>query len=600
MASQLILDEEIRTGLGVGRLLVVDTSPTAQTPDLRKRDVAPIKLEWGDQTRTEDGFLLSAGSFFDLNVEDPQRQLQRLFREAFDDRRFEVTLEVPLGGGQKGIWDGYVKSSLQTRGAAQRTRQGRAQVTCFDGLALLDEDDTAVNARALDVKDFLTVAFGFANPRPDIIFRSDLEAKTIEGNVVGFDKLRPFAGNPGSYEPPQPNGDGGESDEKGLEGGTLLKQLQSLADSLTATAYLDIRQRAWVLMDTPSVGAPVTAERYSGSEWTTYQVPEQSVQVSAAEIEDKDNAYKTQRSVRAVCTQVENWLRDPFFEASTNGTDLFFWDQSGDQRNSDGYLVENTNTGDFTTQRVDFTDISLYDDVDVIGLDFKIADQDPSSFQYELGIDIEYGNGDVTRRTEFVDETTTSSFFLFPKDPSGGHDSIAAITFLVDMTDVKFDALGLGFLRKLTPNPLGNNIDNNKFAAVTTFCYTAAEGRTEVKPDAGSFLTVLSGGDEAPAAEWQSKRYDSSPYDRLSRWRATNLLALRPPGYERLKTTLEGVLAPFGTRLKVQKPGDRQKTVFVPHQSRTLHLGTKDHAAATDVQDVELPDAVLDLLTTHS
>jgi len=585
--STPIYRSPIRTAAGEAEVRITDTAPTVDTPDLSTRPAdGGITLKMGDSGSSGSGFPTTLGSSFELRIPDPQYDFQDLFLSVFDDRRFEVALDLP----GLGTWHGYVKSTLQTRRLTRKTSAGTTAIKCFDGLALLGEDDTAINARPLSVRQVLVEAFARANPDLPIVFYSDVSAKTIEGNDVGYDKLRPIAGNPRSYEPPQPNGPSGEQQEDGLEGETLRDQLDQLCERLTAVAYQDVRQQAWALVDVAAIGAPVTGQRYDGSSWSSYTFPQQTVDVtgSTPTLEDVQDGLKTKKSVRAVCTEVSNWVTDPGFESTLNGDDLFFWTTTDAKRSSEGKLTETSSTG-YATQEVNFSNLDIYDDIDAVRLVTDVGAQ-----AFPTGVAIFYGNGD-TAVFQFSSNGDTDVYA--PKDFDGDHDEITkiAVTVAPDGTGIGFVKLNL--LQKLTDSPVGNDGDLNKYRVVDTFCYTADEtGRATVEPDVGGFLTVLSGGEEVPAQEWQSARYSSSPYDRLSRWRAVNILALRPPPYERLSTRLLGEWAPLGTRLRVRKPGDTQDTFFVPLKGRDLEVSTAD--ATTDLEDVELPRAVTDALPT--
>jgi len=266
--SKLIYKGDLKTRLGLGQVRITDTAPTAGTPDLREE--APpegIDLKMGDMSQADGEFPNSIGSFFSLKIRDPQYTFQDLFHTVFDDQRFEVELDLPEPRGAR--WHGYVKSTLQTRRLARKTSEGITQIKCFDGIALMGEDDTALNARARTVDEFLEDAFAIANGDLPIVFYTDLKAKTIEGDVVDFDKWLSLASNARSYEPPQPNGPSGEQEEEGLEGETARDQLDELARRLGAVAYQDVRQQAWAFVDIAAIGAPVTGQRYNGYSWST-------------------------------------------------------------------------------------------------------------------------------------------------------------------------------------------------------------------------------------------------------------------------------------------------------------------------------------------
>lgn len=589
--STLIYKSPIRTGAGEAEVRITDTAPTVDTPSLSTRPAeVGITLKMGDSGSSGSGFPTTLGSSFELQIPDPQYKFQDLFLSVFDDRRFQVELEIP----QLGTWHGYVKSTLQTRRLSRKTSAGTTTVRCFDGLALLGEEDTAINARALDVRSFLVEAFAVANPDLPIVFYSDLSAETIEGDTVGFDKLRPIADNARAYEPPQPNGPSEEQEEEGLEGETLREQLDDLCTRLTAAAYQDIRQETWAVVDVAAIGAPVTGERYDGSRWESYVFPEQSVQQSSGEasIKDEADALKTKKSLRAVCTEIKNWVTDPGFEATTNGSDLVYWVLTDAERNSDGYLVE-TASGGNAVQVIDVSEIPILEEVDAIRHQVATLNDNINA---TVTARPKYGNGDDSNL--YTQVSTSSRIFTYsPVDQGGPHDSLDQVKVTITPDGAKVERYIFQFLKKLTDNPIDNLGRDNKYKVVDTWCYEAdGEGRTTVESDAGGFLTILSSGDVTPAKEWDSERYDSDPYERFSKWRATNLLALRPPPYERLSTQLIGDWAPLGTRLRVQKPGEKRDTFFIPLKGRDLDLSPSK--PATDLEDVELPRAVTDALPT--
>jgi len=584
--SQLIYKSPIQTARGPAEVRITDTAPSPQTPSLSERPaLGGIELKMGDEGSTAQGFPTTLGSSFELRIPDPRYHFQDLFLAVFDDRRFEVELEIP----QTGTWKGYVKSTLQTRRASRKTAKGITTIKCFDGIALLGEDSTAINARATDVLTFLEEAFAVANPDLPILFYSDLKATTIEGSDIGFASLRPIAKNARSYEPPEPNGPSGEQLEDGIEGDTLREQLDTLAEKITAVAYQDIRQGAWAFIDVAAVGANVTGKRYNGGDWSSYTLPEQTLYIDAQAValEDEQEALKTEESVRAVCINLRNWLTDPGFEASLNGTDLEFWKQTQVERNSDGYLIDTSSDSSTVegVQVVDFSEVDIYGRVDV----FRLLVTDTRN--HVLEFKITYGNGDTsTARRNVADDRLYSEI-----DPDGGHSEVESVR--VSLNPNSSDPLqtaSFELLQKLTNNAVSSAGTNNKYRVVDTVCYKASDesGRSTIEPEAGGLLTVLADNSESPVEKWKSSRYDSSPYDRLGRWRAVNLLSLRPPPYERLRTSLIGEWVPLGTRLKMEKPDEDRQNVFIPLKGRTLTISQS--RAETSLEDVELPRAVTD------
>lgn len=591
--SQRIYDAQVSTAAGMAAVRITDTVPTANTPEVSRRPPeGEVELRMGDGGEQAEGLPTSLGSYFELQIPDPDRTFQDLFRSVFDDRRFTVELDVPAVG----TWHGYVKSTLQTRPASRRTRAGVTLVNCFDGLSLLKEEDTAVNARTMTVQEILAEAFAEANPDLDIVARVDVEARTIDNDVVGLESLRPVAGNPQFYEPITPDGPGEEAADEGLEGDSLRAQLNDLCNRLGAVAYQDVRLNAWAFMDFPSIGASVGAKRYDGSSWSSFAVPGQTVSVASADIADEGpDAYKTQPSVRAVCTTVKNWVTDPGFEGVESDGDLHFWALSQAERTSEGKITETDSSGAGGTaeQTIDLSDLDVYDSI--------IAIRALVDVPAEILLTITFGNGDTETNAS---GTPDQKRVYIGREPTGGHSSIDEVTVEVLLEDQDLGHVEVNFLLATAGDPSGPGDttavppsgDGIRWRVVETVCYTADDetGRTTVESDAGGFLTVLSDGSEVPATEWQSKRYASSPYRRFSRWRAVNLLALRPPPYERLDTDVLGSYVPLGTRVQVTKPGDTEPTVFVPLKSRELSLGPGE--AVTTLKDVEVPADVVELV----
>jgi hypothetical protein len=589
--STIIYDSTVRTPVGEGGVRITDTTPTAETPGKSTVPAdAPIELEMGDRGERGEGLPTSIGSALKLQFEDPSREFQRFFREAFDDQRFKVDLEIPTVG----TWQGFIRSTLQGRWPSQKTHAGRVSVTCFDGLALLKKDDTAVNARTRSVADVLVDAFGEANAELDIVAAVDPSATDVGSTSTDIRGLFPIAKNARSYEPPQPNGPSGEEQEEGLPGDSLRAQLDALCTAFGAAAYQDVQQGVWAFVDVASVGAPVEGLRWDGSSWSTYTLPEQTVTVGGTDTggartpvlrDQNEDAFRTQESVRAVCTTVRNWITDPGFEVSQNGDDLVYWSLIDVQRNSDGYL-EQTSTGVDTGayQTVDFSGLDIFGAID--GFRLLVTGDD----NVNLELTITYGNGDT-----YSDGLSVSNDrFYAPKDPNGGHSSIDGVEVRVDPSDTPVHTAELNLIRQTTDNPIDQFGINNKFEIVERACYAAQQpGRSTVEGESVSFLVKFSG-QQAPPQNWTSSRYSSGPFDRFSSWRATNLLELRPPPYERLSETLLGAYAPLGTRLKLTKPGADEPQFFVPLKSRTLTVDTG--LPITELEDVELPTAVTDPL----
>ena len=593
--SELIYQGRISTAKGPTEVRITDTAPDSRTPPLsRKSPHGGITLEMGDAGDTVNGFPTSIGSFFTLRLPDPNRRFQDAFRRAFDDERFEVDLDVP----SVGTWRGYVKSTLQTRPITQETRNGVTGVKCFDGLAAIDADDTAINARVRSVREFLVEAFEGANDRLDIIASVDVQAQGITGATRDLSALFPVSGNARSFIPPTPNGPDGAGGEDGLDGDTLRAQLDDLCARLGAVAYQDVRQEAWAFMDVASIGAAQTAERYDGSSWASFPMPRQEVatsgQAGAQLLDENNEALKTRPSLRAVCAEIENHLTDPGFEATETGSDLVYWQQTDVQRNSDGFAALQTDsTGAGIEQTVDFSGMRVYDQIDAIRLV-------PDRPQYQvLEVEIFYGDGTSQQAS------TTGSFDAFyrEKDTSrvigggGQKDAIDAIRVRAKpKSGEPIETLELNLLQQLTEGRVDPNGRDNKYSVVSTVCFTpegSEAGRTEAEQEVGGFLASIDGQDgKAPVASWQSARYGS--FNRFERWRATNLLALRPPRIERLEETLIGAYAPLGTRVRATKPGDTAASTFVPLEARELSL--RPGAAETALHDVEIPKAVIDQL----
>lgn len=606
--STLIYKAPVRTGLGPGEVRITDTAPDGSTPSLRT--VPPkgeLRLQQGNTATAETDLPTTIGSFFDLRFSDTRsRAFQRLFRTVFAETRFEVELDLPR---RMGTWYGYVKSTLQSRRLTRRTGPGEVRITCFDRMAALGADGTSINARSRDVRQFLVEAFAQANPTLPIAFYTDLTAETIEGDVVGPEKWRPIAGNARSYEPPAPNGPSGEQRETGLEGSSLRAQLDDLCGRLGAVAYQDIRLGAWAVVDFAAIGAPVTGARYDGSSWSSYTFPEHTESVGelpGGKAVDTEDALKTQESVKAVRFEIGNWMTDPGFEATLNGSDFeYYTTKNGHwERNSDGYAAStasNASTDNELRQEVDLTQFDIKGQVDVISLKFESNTDADTGLTLNTGVYLDGFGGLATDRIEGAGDDGSFSIFFdvdsLLTDASATSFGVIGVGFSDTVSgDVIIETVQLQLLRKLTDNPVDDFGLNNKYERIETVSYTSGEkGRTSIESDAGGFLTVLTDGSEVPAQEWRSDRYSSSPYIRLSRWRAINLLAVRPPPHERLETTVVDALVPLGTRVEARKPGAAAHTSFVPLKGRVVHLAG-DEGTSTELKDVEIPDAVITLI----
>jgi len=587
--SELIYQGRISTAKGPTEVRITDTAPDARTPPLsRKSPHGGITLEMGDAGDTVGGFPTSIGSFFTLRLPDPNRRFQDAFRRAFDDERFTVALDVP----SVGTWRGYVKSTLQTRPITQETRNGVTGVKCFDGLALLGAGDSAINARSISAREFLEIAFQEANDALDIIASVDVQAQGIEGTTYGIDSLFPVSGTARSYEPPAPNGPSGVQDEGGLDGDSLRAQLDDLCARLGAVAYQDVRQEAWAFMDVASIGAAQTAERYDGSSWASFSMPRQEVvtsgQAGAQLLDENQEALKTRPSLRSVSAEIRNFVTDPGFEATTNGTDLVYWDTTETERNSDGYLAKTANATDtFGVQTIDLSGLTVVGKADVIRLSITGPN---ANF---LSITITYRQG------AFSTTSTQSPSEVYAEVEDSGlsftPEEVQSVTINMRPGGGPIETAEVNLLQKLTNKPVRIAGTDNKYRVVESVAFRTegGTGRTETEQEAGGFLVPIGGSsDLSPAVSWQSARYGS--FNRFERWRATNLLALRPPRIERLEETLIGAYAPLGTRVRATKPGDTAASTFVPLEARELSL--RPGAAETALHDVEIPEAVIDQL----
>jgi len=316
--SQLIYQGQIRTKVGMGEVRITDTQPTRATPALQQK--APhggVALEMGDRGQADDNLPTTIGSFFDLRFPDtPQRDFQGLFREVFDESRFEVELDIPT----RGTWRGFVKSTLQSRPVSRRMQKGEVQITCYDRLAALGDQASLDDAIEYTVTQFLEVALGRANPDLDIILYIDQQATDVNGDVAGPERLIPVPETANNYKAKT-------GSPSGLEGESLREQLDKLCETFLAAVYQDVQQEAWAVMDVASIGAPVDALRYDGSGWSVYSIPDQSILVDSL-LDSGDADLDAMPSTREVCLPVSNLSVDPWHEQYTAlgpGETAFHW-----------------------------------------------------------------------------------------------------------------------------------------------------------------------------------------------------------------------------------------------------------------------------------
>lgn len=602
--SQLIYQGEVRTELGAGEVRITDTAPDGDTPSVRR--IAPdgsIRLEMGDRGQADDDLPTSIGSFFELSFEDTKdRAFQSLFGQVFDESRFEVELELPSGD----VWHGYVKSTLQQRPLSRRTRPGQVSVTCYDRLAGLDEEDSAVNAFTFSIKTFLEITFTAANPDLDIVLYLDPSAKDVTGSTLAASDLVPYDDQASEYRPRS-------SDPSGLEGSTLRQQLDSLCGTFTAAAYQDLRLGAWAVIDLPSIGAPVEGLRYDGSSWSSFTLPEQTVTVP--ELVDEGNGrLEAMPSTKEVCSEVTRINVDPFLEQASNlGTAnaLYHWDHPNTDvlelgafafDDTAATIVDLDSSGQSISQSV--TAEFLISDLNALSI--KLLTETDETGKLDVETTITYGDGTTATATSTPSDRITRDYELVTWNEMRHYQSIDGSKERVTQIDITVtytsdDAGGNigGILAEFlieddVVQPDGSTVTKRRRVDRLCFQASGGEGRRSVDDDRGSALTELSNGRASPV-EWSSDKY-SGTYARLWLWRATQILALQPPGYEKLRGRILSELAPLGTRIQWTKPGDESSSTFVPLKGRTLHLASDEMSAGTQVKDVEIPSAVTDLL----
>jgi len=597
--STLIYQGDIRTKVGLGQVRIIDTAPTRKTPDLRtKSPLGGVRLEMGDRGKADDNLPTSIGSFFDLRFPDTaQRTFQDLFGQVFDESRFDVELDVP----GVGTWQGAVKSTLQSRPVSRRNREGQVEITCYDRLAALSGSDSALDAFKYTVTDFLEIAFGQANPDLDIILYIDQEATDINGSTAAADRLVPVPETANNYKAKT-------GDPEGLEGDTLRDQLDSLCQTFLAAAYQDVREGAWALMDVSSIGASVDALRYDGISWSSYTIPEHSVVVDNL-LDDGEADLDAMPSTQEVCLSVSNLSVDPFHEQYTGlgaGETAYHWNG-----NYDGI----GELGVFSEDGKSFLNHNISAHSQAINIDFLIGEVDKLRLYWESQgggdfegeIEVTYGDGSTN--------SVLSSSTRKKVDGNGvnGETGNPLHEVFLDLDDTKQRVTSIFIDVQHLSNTGGNVVHTNlepiiirnvtgpdggsveKVIRVEKLCFQAVggSGRRSIDDDAGGALTDLSTGRASPQS-WSSKKFAvTSSF--LGIVRATYLLALQPPGYEKLKARIEGTYAPLGTRLQWTKPGDNAHSTFVPLKGRTLYL-QDEMDAGTSVKDTEIPDAVIDLI----
>jgi hypothetical protein len=605
--SQLIYQGDVRTELGAGEVRITDTAPDGDTPSLRR--IAPdgsIRLEMGDRGQADDDLPTSIGSFFQLSFEDtPGRAFQNLFGQVFDESRFEVELELPGGD----IWHGYVKSTLQQRPLSRRTRPGQVSVTCYDRLAALSGED-AVQSFTTDIKTFVETAFAAANPNLDIVIYFDPSSGDVEGGSADLSDMVPFDGQATEYQPRT-------GEPEGLPGDNLRAQLDALCGTALAAAYQDVRLGAWAIVDVPSIGAPVTGHRYDGSSWSTYTLPDQTTRPSDIADEGSGRLEAMPSTIR-VCSENAVLNPDPSLEQYTDtgvADALYYWSAP----NSDMLLQASFQTvgpvaldlddGDSVSQTFDasvqigtVTDLAIY----VEGLNENRDDDPDYNLDVETTITYEDGTTDTVTTNEVpkVNEVRNEGLpfevyrHLHPLDTN--KDEIATVDITVTAAaspgdDAQIDTVSAeAIVSEDVVQPDGTTIQKRRRAETICFQPADAQGRRRVEDDRGSALTELTNGRATPDS-WSSDKF-SDTYPKLWIWRATQILALQPPGYEKLRGRILGELAPLGTRIKWTKPGDDTVSTFVPLKGRTLHLASDKMSAGTQVKDVEIPAAVTELL----
>jgi len=472
-------------------------------------------------------------------------------------------------------------------------------VTCYDRMAALADEDSAIDSFRTSIRGFLEKAFAAANDRLDIVLYLDVDATDVNGSTADTDRLVPFDGVAKEYSPQT-------SEPNGLPGDSLRAQLDALCQSFLATSYQDVRLGAWSVMDVPSVGASVDAVRYDGTSWRPFTVPEQTVMVDRMSDEDEDQLEAMPSTVE-VCSEINNLTIDPDFEQFTAlATDdaLFHWSHPGSDvvelgifGGTDKTIVD-TDSGQSISQ--------------VIPIEFLVGNlttfvlrlvTDNNNGSYDLTTTLTYGDGSTVNNTVSIsdhnDKTDEGNFIYNTYHPiDQSKDRITEAEVRVDVTGgspagnpIRLKLQGL--VEDVVTRPDGNTVTKRRVSDRLCFRAKGGAGRRSVDDDRGSALTELSTGRASPV-EWNSDKY-SGPYSRLWIWRAVQILALQPPGYQKLKSRVPDELVPLGTRIQWSKPGERERSTFVPLKGRVLHLAG-DEGTSTELKDVEIPDAVIDLI----
>jgi len=599
--SQLIYKGQIRTKVGPSEVRITDTVPDGSTPDLLERSpLGGITLEMGDTGRGTNEAPTSIGSFFDLSFRDrPSRAFQKAFRRDFRLDRYAVELDVP----RVGTWHGYVKTTRQSRSLGEKTDPEIVSVTCFDGLAALS-DFSPLNARRLSVADWLADTFGLIDGSLPVYLYSDLTATTHEGTTKDMRSIRASEQDGKSIVPPNINSDEQlTSEDAGLSGGDRRSQLDTLCKSLSAIAYQDIALGGWAFIDRAAVGADVSGLIYQAGSWSEGTIPGRTIDADDNEvISESSDRLRTLASAKEVCLPFENWTVDPGFEASETGTDTVFWDTKDWDRLARGKMeYQDALSENFVQQTISFSDYQVTEDADVLLLEIELESPgDIIAIFAELNPN-EPIKGD-SAQTQFsyrlyVPITEHKSQSAGTKDPLNTADSLEQATVgcrIVSDTPI-VEKMEVGFLKRLTDNAHDLSGRNNDYQRIDTICFQDQGRGTQSLNIGTAGFTVDVGGTHYPAESWDSKRYSTGPYTRHKRWLALNELSLRPPSTERLEARLDGRYAPLGTRIRWTKPGDERASTFSVLKGRRLHLQS-EMDAATEVKDVEIPDAVVDLI----
>lgn len=609
MATQKIFQSEVRSELGTCKLEIFDTSPDSDTPNgaLRGDVIGGIKLQQGDTGQSGEGLPFGVfGSYFDLQVTDPTKALDTLFSKDFSRSRFPVELTFPPSSALSTFY-GAVEPSIQTRPIAPRLQVETISVTVSDGLgALKDAARIPSGGRRFGktIIGFLMEGLSEANPDLDLYYFSDVRGNrpTTGRAPLDLEFLVPSTKGHGKHAPVS-------GENKRVEGSSAYDQLENLCKKLHAALFQDLRKEAWVFCDAASIGFPVDGKRVDVSDRQgrtrvrTYiddvTFNGQTETLKEPRVGDEDRLEPIEAAGSAVLKNGDFSL-DPNFEQLTElpptNSGLLFWDQGGATLEFYGSAgnIEGTEVEIKAAQAIVSVPIPVgvsLGDLDAVRVQTTAQGGSPKA-----KVQVVYRDGP---NTFFVEQSPSGGTPLI-FDLDGTRNSVENVTVFFttdavgDPTDLR--SYTLDFLQTdQEVQPDGTR--KERYRSVDQIIFDE-QGRGSVQKEVNgtTFLTTLSNGYPTPSAKYISRRYSDT--DLLARWQARDLLNLLNPGIDTLRDVALGQWLPLGTRVKWEKPirGDGQSD-FVHQTGRTLHIGTEDFSAATEINEVEIDPDVSDTVS---